>query len=125
MLAKKRIRKVLVVDDNKMLRELFSIILNRDNFVVSEAENGKVALKKIIRNRPDLIILDIAMPQMDGYELSRTLRESSRTKDIPIIFCTAKRIEEIFPYKTKIDGYIKKPFSVEEFWKKVNNICNA
>ena len=123
MLAKKRTRKVLVVDDNKALRELFSTILNRGNFIVSEAENGKEALKKIIRNKPDMIILDIAMPQMDGFELSRLLRENSRTKDIPIIFCTTKHIEEVFPYKTEIDDYIKKPFSVEEFWKKVNNIC--
>ena len=122
MPVKKKVRKVLVVDDSTAVRELFNVLLSRSNFIVSEAENGKEALKKIIRNKPDMIILDITMPRMNGFELSRQLRKRSGTKDIPIIFCTAKREEELFSYKTDIDNYIKKPFSVEELWNKINSI---
>ncbi|MCK4520036.1 MAG: response regulator [Candidatus Omnitrophica bacterium] len=125
MLAKRKIRKVLIVDDNKVLRELFNVILSRDGFVIGEAKNGKEALEKVIRNKPDAIILDIAMPGMNGFTVCQRLRENSNTKNIPIIFCTAKSREEISPYKTDIDEYIEKPFSVENVRKKIKSILLA
>ena len=122
MLTKRETRKVLIVDDNKVLRELFNVILSRDGFVIGEAKNGKEALEKVIRNKPDVIILDIAMPGMDGFAVCQRLRENSNTKNIPIIFCTAKPREEISPYKTDIDDYIEKPFSVEDVRGKIKSI---
>jgi CheY-like chemotaxis protein len=118
---KKKIN-ILVVDDDQEIRDVLRSLLIDKKFSVDEACNGKQALAKIAQDMPDIIILDIVMPQMCGIETSRRLRENPQTKNIPIIFCTGKQIEEIKQHKTDIDEYLNKPFRFDEFYEKVHKV---
>lgn len=80
--------KILVVDDEVYLREFYQDLLQRQGFTVSTATNGKEALAEIAKNPPNIIILDIMMPVMDGMEVLRNLWENSLTKKIPVIVLT-------------------------------------
>ena len=81
MFSSKKYTKLLVVDDNEGLRGLLAYMLKRREFKVEEAANGKEALKKIYKNKPDIIILDAMMPEMNGFELCRCLREDKETHE--------------------------------------------
>lgn len=111
---------ILITDDIDYNREILTHFLKDWNFNISQAVNGNEALKLIERNRPDVIILDMKMPIMDGYEVSRILKNNSKTKDIPIIAITAsalKRDEEII--SQLCDGYLRKPVSQKELVKEL------
>ena len=81
---------ILVVDDDKNTRKLIEAVLRRENFTVSTSENGKDALEKLDGEHIDLVVLDVMMPEMDGYEFTKTLRESEN--DIPILMVSAKQL---------------------------------
>jgi signal transduction histidine kinase/CheY-like chemotaxis protein len=81
---------VLVVDDDASIRELFRRALQKEGCAVAEAENGKVALEVIARQQPALILLDLMMPEMDGFEFLEALRREERGRDIPVVIVTAK-----------------------------------
>ena len=81
---------VLVVDDDKTNRSLLSIILKKEGYRVIEAGDGQDAIKKSLDTPVDLVLLDIMMPNMDGYEACRRMKEDPRTQDIPVIFLSAK-----------------------------------
>ena len=82
--------KVLVVDDEYMTRDLLRLVLERYRFQVFEAGNGLDALQKISQNKPDIIILDVMMPRMDGIEMTQKLRGNPETADLPVIMISAK-----------------------------------
>jgi len=107
-------KKILVVDDQKELVDAMKMRFEHDGYEVIEAYNGEECLKKAKEGLPDLIIMDIAMPQMDGYEAVREIRRDEAIKDIPIFMLTGKdQMEDIF----RIEGvqeYIVKPFEYEE-----------
>ncbi|MNO30471.1 Heme response regulator HssR [compost metagenome] len=105
---------ILVVEDDKKLRQLFCTVLNRNGYRALSAEDGKDALDLLDKEYVDLIISDIMMPHIDGYELTRTLRETSY--NLPILMVTAK---ESFDDKQRgflvgIDDYMVKPIDVNE-----------
>jgi len=77
---------ILVVDDDKTNRTLLSIILKKAGYRVMEAEDGQDALAKTLETPVDLVLLDIMMPNMDGYEACRRMKEDTGTRDIPVIF---------------------------------------
>jgi two-component system, OmpR family, alkaline phosphatase synthesis response regulator PhoP len=108
--------KVLVVDDNPQIIELLEDHFSRGGYHVINASNGHEALAKVYQERPDLILLDIMMPLLDGYEICRTLKNNQETKHIPVIFITARgeaaHIERGF--ELKADGYVVKPFDPKE-----------
>ena len=83
-------QSVLIIDDEPMARTLLRLMLVRAGFQVSEAEDGFDALEKIKRNRPDIILLDVMMPGMDGFSVCETLRSESETASLPIIMLSAK-----------------------------------
>ncbi|MFH1782809.1 MAG: response regulator [Candidatus Omnitrophota bacterium] len=114
--------KILIVDDNKSFRDILTITLSLEGFMVEGAGNGKEALDKVSRDIPDLILLDCIMPVMDGFETYRELKGNPKTENIPIIFCSATDIEEIKKRKIKADGYIEKPFTVESLFRKIDKI---
>lgn len=114
--------KILIVDDEKGVRETLNFVLTRKRYVVEEAENGKDALKKISKNKPDIILLDAMMPVMDGFETCRRLRANIDTQNIPIIFCSATHINEAKSGKVKVDDYIEKPFTVANLCKKIDTL---
>ncbi|MDY6796931.1 MAG: response regulator [Actinomycetota bacterium] len=105
--------RVLVVDDDPMVTRLVRINLELEKFEVEEAWDGKTAMKMMEENRPDMLILDIMMPQMDGWEILQKLREDTAMTDLPIVLLTAKVQDEDIArgWKMGADGYITKPFN--------------
>jgi len=115
--------KVLVVDDEDDVRSLLGIMLEKRNFLVDQAANGKEALIKANSVIPDIILLDIHMPGMDGFQVYRRLKELENTKNIPVIFCTALRIPDIVAgIKSPDDDYMQKPFDFNLLHEKINKI---
>lgn len=114
---------ILVVEDNPDLREMIKENLS-DNYAVIEAENGKIGLKLAEDHIPDLIISDIMMPEMDGYELSRKIKASEKTNHIPVILLTAKAEtkDKLEGLETGADDYLIKPFNSDELKVRVKNL---
>lgn len=122
MFAGKKRVKLLVADDSETFRSLLSYMLSRRKFIVEEASNGREALDKICKNKPDIIILDVMMPEMNGIELCKRLRENKETRDIPVIFCTAANMEGIFDKEVIFDDYVEKPFSIDKLCEKIDRL---
>src|SRR5690625_1668036 len=114
-------QRVLVVDDEDRIRRLIRMYLERDHFVVEEADNGKDALEKALDNDYDMILLDIMMPEMDGIEVCKELRKEKST---PVIMLTAKGEESnrVQGLEIGADDYIVKPFSPREVVLRVKAI---
>jgi two-component system, OmpR family, alkaline phosphatase synthesis response regulator PhoP len=114
-------KRVLVVDDDVKTVELVKLYLNRDGYRVLTAHEGKEALRMAQENHPDLIVLDLMLPGMDGLEICRTLREES---DVPIIMLTARTTDEdkIAGLSLGADDYVTKPFSPRELAARVRAV---
>jgi len=111
-------RKVLVVDDSAAIRALTKAVLSVDErLIVVEANDGIEALSAVESDRPDLILLDINMPRMDGFQVLRTLRTNTDTLDIPVILFSADRPREL-PSNHNAD-FIAKPFDPSDLLSKV------
>src|SRR5690606_31720530 len=107
-------RRILVVDDEERMVRFIRMNLEHDGFQVVEAFNGKQALQKLRDTTPDLILLDVMMPDIDGFEVLETIRESGNT--VPVIMLTAKGEEDdrVRGLELGADDYITKPFSPRE-----------
>ena len=105
---------ILVVDDDKNTRRLFRAVLEEDGYTVSTAENGEEALFVMDREHIDLVVLDVMMPKMDGYEFTRTLREGK--DNLPILMVSAKQLPEDKRkgFLVGTDDYMTKPIDEEE-----------
>src|SRR4030066_2282312 len=114
-------KKILVVDDKKELRALLKQYLSQEGFDVAQAEDGQKALYVARQEKPDLIILDLMMPEMGGYEF---LRVYSREADTPLIILTAKLEEndKVLGLELGADDYITKPFSPRELTARVRAV---
>jgi len=119
-------RRLLVVDDEAKLLKAVAATLRAEGYEVTTARSGADALVSINQRTPDLIVSDIRMPGMDGFQLARALRSNPRTKFVPIIFLTAKdeREDRINGFRTGIDAYLTKPFDPEELLAVIANIIN-
>jgi len=113
--------EILVVEDDKDLRRILSFNLKSNGFRVREAENGKVALEMVRERIPDCIVLDVMMPVMDGLETCKRLKSIDRTKNVPIIFLSAKGETEdkIKGMKFDADDYMVKPFDFKELLARI------
>ena len=109
-------KRILVVDDEAKLLRAVAVDLRGEGYDVATARSGAEALALIAQSLPDLIVSDIRMPGMDGYQLARRLRENARTAIIPIIFLTAKdtSADRIEGFRSGVDAYITKPFEPDE-----------
>jgi CheY-like chemotaxis protein len=107
---------VLVIDDEKDLLELVRYNLEKEHLDVITATDGQAGLEIGLRHKPDLVLLDLMMPGMNGLEVCKELRSDARTKRVPIIMLTAKAAEtdKIVGLEMGADDYIVKPFSVRE-----------
>jgi CheY-like chemotaxis protein len=113
-------RKILVIDDEPNVVKMVRSRLETENYVVVAAFNGKEGLEKVKSERPDLIILDILMPEMDGYTFVKEIRSNQSLKHIPIIILTAKdKMKDLFAMEG-IKDYIVKPFKGEDLLEAVN-----
>jgi len=113
--------RILVVDDEPPIVNMLAYNLKQANYDVLIARDGEEALQQARREQPDLIILDIMLPKMDGLDVCRTLR---RERDVPIIMLTARddEIDRVVGLELGADDYVVKPFSVRELMVRVKNV---
>ncbi len=113
---------ILFCEDDKEIRDLVSSYLKNENFNVLSCENGETGLSAFENNKIDIVLSDIMMPKMDGYELAENIRKINSS--VPIIFLTAKddKLSKQYGYKVGIDDYITKPFDIDELVLKVKAI---
>ncbi|MHB9093113.1 MAG: winged helix-turn-helix domain-containing protein [Eubacteriales bacterium] len=108
--------KILVVDDEKNIIELVKFNLMKEGWDIDVAFDGRTAIDLAFKNKPDIIILDIMLPEIDGLAVCRTLRANNETKDIPIIMLSAKseEFDKVLGIELGADDYMAKPFSPRE-----------
>ena len=113
--------RIIVVDDDLHIREVIRVALRKAGMTVHEAKDGHEALTRFADARPDLIILDIGMPELDGLEVCREIR---KTSDVPILFLSARddEIDRVLGLEIGGDDYVTKPFSPRELVARVNVI---
>jgi two-component system OmpR family response regulator len=119
------VTRVLVVDDELHIEELVAMALRYHGFEVTRASTGREALDAIRQARPDLVVLDIMLPDLDGFEVAKRIRETDgRTDRLPVIFLTAKdtTADKIQGLTLGGDDYVTKPFSVEELMARVQAV---
>ncbi|MDB9315204.1 response regulator [Spirulina sp. CS-785/01] len=114
--------KILIIEDNSTLRNLLLDVLQENNFAVIEANDGLEGITKASLHRPDLIICDVMMPNLDGYGVLEELQKHSETATIPFIFLTAKETQDSLRYGMELgaDDYLTKPFAIEDLLKAIN-----
>lgn len=117
-------KKVLVVDDEPYILRSLRMILEMEGYQVETATDGLEALKKVSENKPHLILLDIMMPHMDGYEVAKRIKEDPMTSDISILVLTAKGLEKdkMRSISLGVDEHLTKPFSPTKLLEKVKEI---
>ncbi len=105
-------KKILIVEDEESLLKLESILLTSKGYDVTGVTNGQAALDSLAEDPADLVLLDIMLPQIDGFEVCRRIKENPETKHIPVIMLTAKKSREDMAKGEKVgaDWYITKPF---------------
>ena len=105
-------KKILIVEDEESLLKLESILLTSKGYDVRGVANGQEALDAVAEEKPDLILLDIMLPEIDGFEVCQRIKDDPDTTDIPIIMLTAKKSREDMARGEKVgaDWYITKPF---------------
>jgi twitching motility two-component system response regulator PilG len=105
-------KKVLVVEDEESLLKLESILLTSKGYEVIGVSNGQAALDAIAEERPDLVLLDVMLPEIDGFEVCRRIKSDEATRDIPVVMLTAKKTRDDMARGEKVgaDWYITKPF---------------
>jgi two-component system phosphate regulon response regulator PhoB len=116
--------RVLIVDDDPDIQRLVSYNFSRAGFDVSTAPSGRKALESIQNQPPDLIVLDLMLPDIDGMEVCRTLRQRENTRSIPIIMLTARgeEIDRVIGFELGADDYVPKPFSPRELVLRAKSI---
>lgn len=107
---------ILLIDDNKLNARMIDLILKNDNFSVMSTTSGKEGLELAVSKKPDLILLDIMMPEMDGFEVCSHLKASEATRDIPVIFLTSKSDSDgiVKGFELGASDYVTRPFNRTE-----------
>lgn len=112
---------ILVVDDEEPIQELLRFNLEKEGYLVRVAKDGREALNHVVNDQPDLIVLDLMLPGMDGLEVCRKLRSNPKFQQIPIIMLTAKgeEIDKVLGLELGADDYMTKPFSPRELLARI------
>jgi len=113
--------KILIVDDKPENLRLLTVILKEDGYIIRTLRNGAMVMASVLTDLPDLILLDILMPETDGYEVCRQLKAEERTRDIPVIFISAlnETVDKVSAFSVGGVDYITKPFQEEEVLARV------
>lgn len=119
--------KILVCDDERHIVRLIQVNLERQGYTVTTAFDGKEGLEKIRSEKPDLVVLDVMMPYMDGFEVLKTIRREPETENLPVIMLTAKaQDKDVFEgYHYGADMYLTKPFNPMELVTFVKRITQG
>jgi CheY-like chemotaxis protein len=114
-------KQILVVDDEKNIRQLFQEELLDEGYVVTVADGGREALEKIAARKPDLVIVDIRMPDMNGLELMQEIRKDYQ--DLPIIVCTALRAlqDDYTIWESQVSAFLAKPVDLDDLKQRVKD----
>jgi DNA-binding response OmpR family regulator len=121
------VKRIVCIEDETEMIDLIQLILSRRGFEVIGAPGGKEGLEAIRNRHPDLVLLDLMMPDMDGWEVYQQMKADEATRDIPVIIVTAKaqNIDKVLGlHIAKVDDYIAKPFSPQELIDSVERILN-
>jgi len=115
---------ILVVDDSQTIRAVYTELLTQSGFVIKSARDGVEAWEKVERHSPDLILMDIVMPRMNGYELCRKLRETPATENIPIVMVSSKdqEFDRYWGLKQGANAYITRPCRPDELLGTINEL---
>ena len=118
------INKILIVDDTLMYLEKTKQILDDAGFETILATSGKEAVEKAINNKPDLIFLDIVMPEMDGFAACRELKNNEITKEIPVVFISSKdqEADKVWGELQGAKAYITKPYTAEQILDQIKDL---
>jgi twitching motility two-component system response regulator PilH len=119
-----RMRTVLIVEDTPSEMALISHYLHEFGYFVISAETGKEALNKAISQKPDVILTDVVMPGMSGFELCRSLKKNPATENVPIVICSSKNLEidRLWGMKQGADAYLTKPFTQEQLIRVLRSV---
>ena len=120
-------KKILCIEDEKEMIDLMRLILERKGFEFVGAEGGPEGLKLIAEEKPDLILLDLMMAGMDGWEVYRQLKADEKLKDLPVIVVTAKAqsIDKVLGlHIARVDDYLTKPFSPSDLLRSIERVLN-
>ena len=127
MLNEKREKpRILLVDDQESVQKLLDAILKVRNYDVMYASNGLDAIEIAMSVKPDLILLDVMMPGMDGFKVCQTLKANTPTKDIPVVFLTARGddADREMGERVGASGFVKKPFRSAELLKNIADLLD-
>lgn len=116
---------ILCIEDEQEMIDLIRLILSRRGFTILGANGGIEGLEMVRKNHPDLVLLDLMMPEMDGWEVYQQMKADETTRDIPVIVVTAKAqsIDKVLGlHIAKVDDYIAKPFSPQELLASVDTV---
>ncbi len=122
------LRKVVCIEDELEMIELVKLILDRNRFQVTGAVGGQEGLEKIAEIKPDLVLLDLMMPEMDGWEVYQKMKASEDMRNIPVIVVTAKAqsIDRVLGlHIARVDDYITKPFGPQELLDSVERVLRS
>ena len=117
-------KKIFVIDDERDIQDIIKVNLLKEGYNVETILSGEDALKIMAKDVPDLIVLDIMMEGMDGYEFCKTVRADKNLKSVPIIFLSVKseEIDKILGLELGADDYLTKPFSVKELISRIKAV---
>lgn len=119
--------RILIVEDEESLLKLESIFLSARGYRVSGVMDGKAALDEICTLKPDLVLLDVMLPLMDGFEVCRRIKENPETRSIPVVMLTARKSATDFArgLKVGVDAYITKPFKSEHVVETIKGLLDG
>lgn len=119
------IKKVLVVDDSPTERYVLVDILKKHGFEADTAENGEEGIAKAKAGHPDLILMDVVMPGVNGFQVTRTLSRDADTKDIPVIMCTSKgqETDRVWGMRQGAVAYLVKPIAAADLLDKIKSLA--
>lgn len=118
-------KSILCIEDEPEMIDLIRLILSRRGFIVHGADGGVEGLEKVLKNPPDLVLLDLMMPDMDGWEVYQQMKANEKTRNVPVIVITAKaqNIDKVLGlHIAKVDDYIAKPFSPQALLDSVEKV---
>jgi len=118
---------IIYIEDDSEMIDLVSLILQRKGFKVKGAQGGRMGLDLVIKEKPDIILLDLMMPDLDGWDVYQKLKSDKSTSHIPVIVITAKaqEIDKVLGlHIAKVDDYICKPFKPQELIDSINKILS-
>ncbi len=126
-MSDKDVKRILCIEDEPEMIDLIRLILGRRGFDVHGASGGVEGLQKVRQEHPDLVLLDLMMPDLDGWEVYQQMKADEATRDIPVIVVTAKAqsIDKVLGlHIAKVDDYIAKPFSPQDLLASVDKILS-